>query len=123
MRLLALVVAAAALAAGCAGPAAPQKGPESAPAQIAIPGEYVITVEQGADGRTLAGVLVDLGPTRIQGLGGDRWLVVFAQDPGLTRLSLRTGERIRTVEPHLVSRTSPRTSSAPRSGAGEGAVR
>jgi hypothetical protein len=107
MRLLAPVLAAAALAAGCATPT-PHKGPESAPEQIAIPGEYVITVEPGADGRALAGVLVDLTPTRIDGLGGDRWLVVFAQDPGLARLSLRTGERIRSVEPHLVSKTTSR---------------
>jgi hypothetical protein len=106
MRLLAAVLTAAALAAGCATPAS-RKGPESAPAQLAVPGEYVITVERGADGRALAGVLVDLVPTRIEGLGGDRWLVVFAQDPGLPRLSLRTGERILAVEPHLVSRTTP----------------
>jgi hypothetical protein len=103
MRLLALLLAAA-LAAGCVAPSGQRKGPESSPAQIAVPGEYVITAEPGADGRALAGVLVDLAPTRIQGLGGDRWLVVFAQDPGLARLSLRTGERIRSVEPHLISK-------------------
>ena len=113
MRPLAAAVLAAALAAGCATPA-PRPGPESAPAQIAIPGEYVITVEPGADGRALAGLLVDLTPTRIAGLGGDRWLVVFAEDPGLPRLSLRTGDRIRSVEPHLVSKTSPRNSTASR---------
>lgn len=105
MRLPAIVLAAAALAAGCAAPA--PRGPEAAPAEIAVPGEYVITAEPGTDGRALAGVLVDLAPRRIEALGGDRWVVVFAEDPGLPRLSLRTGDRIRSVEPHLVPRTTP----------------
>jgi hypothetical protein len=106
MRLLAFLLTAAALAVGCATSTSHQ-GPESAPEQIVVPGEYVITAERGTDGRALAGLLVDLTPTRIEGLGGDRWLVVFAHDPGPERLMLRTGEGIRSVGPHVVSKTSP----------------
>ncbi len=105
MRLLLVLIAAtAALSSGCGAFAAARSSPESAPDRIVVPGEYVLTLEPGTEGRFLQGILVDLAPTRIQGLGGDAWLVVFAEDPGLPRLSLRVGERIRSVEPHYVSK-------------------
>jgi hypothetical protein len=103
MRTLPIAILLAALAAGCCpmatAPAAGRTNPAEAPRPI--PGEYVFSVAPGTSPAAIQGTLADLAPRRIVDLGGNRLLVIFGEDPGLSRLSFRLGDgRLLDVQPH-----------------------
>lgn len=104
MRTLVITVTVATLAAGCCpNAAAPRAGAEEAAARRAIPGEYVFTVAPGTTPGSLESSLADLAPKRIRPLGQNQFLVVFGDDPGLSRLSFRIGNgQILEVQPNYV---------------------
>jgi hypothetical protein len=115
MRALALTAVLATLAAGCCPrtPAAPRADGSdpaaAAPVKKVIPGQYVFTVAPGTTPGALRSVIVDLSPQRIQDLGDDQLLVVFGDDPGLSRLSFRIGDGgIVGIQPnYVVKATKP----------------
>lgn len=116
MRALALAAVLATLAAGCCprNPAAPRAdgsdpADPAAPVKKVIPGQYVFTVAPGTTPGALRSVIVDLSPQRIQDLGDDQLLVVFGEDPGLSRLSFRVGDGgIVAIQPnYVVKATKP----------------
>jgi hypothetical protein len=101
MRALSLAIVLAGALGGCCPRAAT---PSAAAAPRPIPGEYVFTVAPGTAPAAIRATLADLAPRRIVDLGGDRLLVVFGEDPGVSRLSFRLGEgQLLDVQPHYAA--------------------
>lgn len=107
MRALVITAALATLAAGCCrNAAAPDPAAAAIPQRHVVPNEYVFTVAPGTSPAAIQGSLADLAPRRIQPLGNDRILVVFGEDPGLSRLGFRIGDgRILDVQPNYTYET------------------
>lgn len=110
MRALLTTAVLATLAAGCcrnaAAPRAEDPALAAAPARRVVPGEYVFTVAPGTTPASLAASLADLAPRRVQQAGAEnQFLVVFGDDPGLSRLSFRIGNgQILDVQPNFAYR-------------------
>ena len=117
--LLVVPLVAVTLAAGCCRQNAPAPegqarfgatdgAPGARPSRV-VPGEYIFTVAPGTTPAAIAGTFADLAPKRIQALGGDKILMVFGDDPGLSRLSFRVGDgRILAVQPNFAYQATPR---------------
>jgi hypothetical protein len=110
MRALVITAVLTTLTTGCCHAGAPRADASDpgAPTRRAIPGEYVFTVSPGTTPAALQGTFADLAPRRIQDLGGNRILVVFRDDPGLSRLSFRLGDgRLLDVQPNFTYSATP----------------
>ncbi len=117
-RLLRLAaVAAAASACGHAPEAAPSEPGrpllgQAAPswqAQTRVTGEYLVTLDAGAGATQIAQAYGGLGIQRLEDLGGGRYLLVVAQDPGPAQMEeIRArNPRIKAIQPNFVYRAYP----------------
>jgi hypothetical protein len=101
---LAVMVLALAAGSACSQPA--RAPADSSSRQTRVPGEYIVTLAEGAK----VGAIVDLygrfGIKGTRGLGSNQYVVTFSQDPGQARLEeLRSGSaQIKAVQPNFIYR-------------------
>jgi hypothetical protein len=112
MRSLILTAAAlGAFATGCCNRSAAAAPAAASPKAITgpssrVPGEYLVTLAPGAGPAVIEAVFGSLGIARVQGVGGNVYLVAFRDDPGPERLeSLRAKDaRVQAVQPNFTYR-------------------
>ena len=105
---LAVALAGAATACACGHtPGNPQAAPAGAwSQQTRVPGEYLITLAEGADGKVIADLYGRFGIKGTKDLGRNIFLVTLAEDPGPARMEeLRTqNAHVKAVQPNFVYR-------------------
>lgn len=108
--LIGLTVALAGAAAVCACGQTPGN-PRAAPAgawsrQTRVPGEYLVTLAEGADGKVIADLYGRFGIKGTKDLGHDIFLVTLTEDPGPSRMEeLRTQDaHVKAVQPNFAYR-------------------
>jgi len=88
----------------CAGPTATAAPPQEAPAvnDNRIPGEYLVTLQPGADQAVVSEVYGRFGISSVKALGGNIFVVVLTRDPGPKAMDeARAGDaRIQAVQPN-----------------------
>jgi len=105
-----LIVALAGAATGCAWGNTPgnlQPAPAGAwSQQTRVPGEYLITLVEGADGKVIADLYGRFGIKGTKDLGHNIFLVTLAEDPGPPGMEeLRTqNAHVKAVQPNFVYR-------------------
>lgn len=108
--LIGLTVALAGATGVCAcgqTPGNPPAGPAGAwSRQTRVPGEYLVTLAEGADGKVIADLYGRFGIKGTKDLGHDIFLVTLTEDPGPARMEeLRTQDaRVKAVQPNFVYR-------------------
>lgn len=92
------ILAVAMLVGGCVTTPALRAPPPVQPdPKDKIPGEYIITLQPGADPGRIEAIYRDLGVSGVQDLGRGRYLIRLAKDPG-TDAVLDTGYAAGAVE-------------------------
>jgi len=105
---LAAALAGAAMVCACGHtPGNPQAAPAGAwSQQTRVPGEYLVTLAEGADGKVVADLYGRFGIKGTKDLGHNLFLVTLAEDPGPAKMEeLRTQNAyIKAVQPNFVYR-------------------
>ena len=105
-----LIVALAGAATVCAcghTPGNPQTAPAGASSrQTRVPGEYLVTLAEGADGKVIADLYGRFGIKGAKDLGNNVFLVTLAEDPGPDRMEELRGQNasVKAVQPNYVYR-------------------
>jgi hypothetical protein len=79
-----------------------------------VPGEYILSARSGVDAATITASYAAFGVENVQGLGGGRFLLRLARDPGIERvrtLGVESGQ-IDAVQRNFIYRK--RNASIPR---------
>lgn len=117
--LLTVVMAGAAAGSACgplpADPPLPAAPPAAAPVpllgagQTRIPGEYLVTLAQGADVAAISEVYGRLGIKQIKPLTADVYLLTVRDDPGPDTMAMlrKRDARLKAVQPNFVYRMQP----------------
>jgi hypothetical protein len=109
-RRVALLLAAAGIVAGSACSRTlgdPTPVPRDFPSrQTRVPGEYLVTLAEGADAKAIADLYGRFGIKGTRGLGNSVFLVTLIADPGPAKLEELRGQstQIKTVQPNFVYR-------------------
>ena len=74
--------------------------------QTRVPGEYLVTLAEGADGKVIADLYGRFGIKGTKDLGHNVFLVTLTEDPGPARMEeLRTQDaHVKAVQPNFVYR-------------------
>ena len=74
-----------------------------------MPGQYLVTLKEGASTETLTEVFKQYGIKSIQDLSRNRYLTTLDQDPGVEEMSKQTANssEIEDVQPNYIYRTMP----------------
>ena len=105
-----LIVLLAGAATGCAcgnTPGTLQPAPAGAGSrQTRVPGEYLVTLAEGADGTVIADLYGRFGIKGMKDLGHGIFLITLAEDPGLAKMEELRGQNvhIKEVQPNFVYR-------------------
>ena len=111
-RCIGLVLAMTGLAAGTAcshTPRDPAPTPmDSSSRETRVPGEYLVTLAEGADVKAIADLYGRFGIKGTQGLGRNIFLVTLREDPGPAKMEeLRAqNAQIKAVQPNFVYRSN-----------------
>ncbi len=109
-RRIGLVLAMAGLVAGTACSQTPRDSAptpmDSSSRQTRMPGEYLVTLADGADVKAIADLYGRFGIKGTQGLGRNIFLVTLTQDPGPAKMEELRGQnaQIKAVQPNFVYR-------------------
>src|SRR5690242_8902018 len=93
-----------AVAACCACSQSPPD-PAAAPpgfgsAQTRVPGEYLVTLAEGADVKAIAAVYGRFGIKATRSLGNNLFLVTLAEDPGPEKLAELRSAQVKAIQPN-----------------------
>ncbi len=111
-RLIAVVLALAAMAAGSACSHSPNesrlRAEDLSSGQTRVPGEYLVTLSPGADKKVIADLYGSLGIKGIKDLGNNTFLVTLTEDPGLAKMDELRGQnaQVKALQPNFVYRTN-----------------
>ena len=111
-RLIALAVALAGMAAGTAcghSPGNPGLTPmDFSSRQTRVPGEYIVTLVQGADVKVITDLYGRFGIKGIKDLGRNIFLVTLTEDPGPTMMEKLRGQNahVKAIQPNFIYRTN-----------------
>ena len=75
-----------------------------------VPGQYIVTVQEGTDDTRVRAVYVSYGVREITRLGQNQFLLKVRQDPGpdeIERVGLQSDARITAVQPNFIYRINP----------------
>jgi hypothetical protein len=74
--------------------------------QTRVPGEYLVTLAEGADGKAIADLYGRFGIKGTKDLGHNIFLVTLTEDPGPAKMEELRGEdaRVKAVQPNFVYR-------------------
>lgn len=91
-----------------APPAAPRLLPGAG--QARVPGQYLVTLAQGAEVAAISAVYGQLGVKQIQPVVADVYLLTLRDDPGPETMETlgKRDARIKAVQPNFVYRIQPR---------------
>jgi hypothetical protein len=85
--------------------------PQAAPAgawsqQTRVPGEYLVTLAEGADGKVIADIYGRFGIKGTKDLGHNIFLVTLTEDPGPAKMEELRGQnvQVKAVQPNFVYR-------------------
>jgi hypothetical protein len=91
----------------------PPENLQAAPAgagsrQTRVPGEYLVTLAEGADGKVIADLYGRFGIKGMKDLGHGIFLVTLAEDPGPAKMEELRGRNvhIKAVQPNFVYRVN-----------------
>jgi hypothetical protein len=75
--------------------------------QTRAPGEYLITLAQGADVKVIAALYGRFGIKGMKDLGSNTFLVILTEDPGPARMEELRGQnaQVKAVQPNFTYRT------------------
>jgi len=79
---------------------------EALPRQTRVPGDYLVTLAEGADGKVIADLYGRFGIKGTKDLGRNLFLVTLAEDPGPAKMEELRGQnaQIMAVQPNFVYR-------------------
>ena len=109
-RRIRLVLVMAGLVAGTAcsqTPRDPAPTPmDSSSRQTRVPGEYLVTLAEGADVKAIVDLYGRFGIKGTRGLGSNIFLITLTQDPGPAKMEALRGQnaQIKAVQPNFVYR-------------------
>ena len=109
-RVALLLTAAGIIVAGSAcsqTPADPAAVPRDFPSrQTRVPGEYLVTLAEGADAKAIADLYGRFGIKATRDLGNNLFLVTLGEDPGPDKLEeLRSrSAQVKAVQPNFIYR-------------------
>ena len=105
---LAVVLAGAAMGSACSHtPGNPEAAPKDALSrQTRVPGDYLVTLAEGADVKVIAGLYGRFGIKSTKNLGHNNFLVTLTEDPGPAKMEELRGQRahVKAVQPNFVYR-------------------